>query len=99
MWKLGGGVATEVTNTGSMVIDCCSQFIGADADILGSHYMVMPVLTKKTIEGATMIEDCQILIAVFRTRRIGKIGVAGSYAARANPVGDTIGGKWVVVPA
>ncbi len=99
MWKLGGGVTSEVTNAGGMVIDRCSQFLRADSDIFGSHYTVMPVLAKKAIEGATVVKDCQILIAMFRTRGIGKIRVTGSGTPRANPVSDTIRGKRIIVPA
>lgn len=58
MWELGGWVTPKVADAGGAVIYCCSQFIGADANVFGSHYAVMPVLTKKTVERTAMVEDC-----------------------------------------
>lgn len=59
----------------------------------------MPVLTEKAVERTGVVEDCQILVTIFGTWTIGKIWVPSSCTARADPVGNAVGGEWVMVPA
>jgi len=56
-------------------------------------------LAKETIERAGLIEDGQVLIAIFRSIPIGEIGVTDPSPAGADPIGDAVGGQWVVIPA
>ncbi len=59
----------------------------------------MPVLTEQALEGAGLIEDSQVPVAIFRSLRIGKPGVTGPGATRTNPIGYTVGGQGIIVPA
>lgn len=58
----------------------------------------MPILTEEAIEGACLIKNGQVLIAVFRPVPIGEPGITRPRSSRANPIGDAIGGQGVVVP-
>jgi len=58
----------------------------------------VPVLTEETIEGACLIKNGQVLIAVFRPIPIGEPGITYPRSSRTNPIGDAIGGQRVVVP-
>lgn len=59
----------------------------------------MPILTEETIEGACLIKNGQVLIAVFRPIPIGELRIPYPRSSRANPIGDAIGGQRIVVPA
>jgi hypothetical protein len=58
----------------------------------------MPVLTEQAIEGASLIKNCQVLVTIFRSRRIGKIRITTSAASGTDPVGNTIGGEGIKIP-
>ena len=46
-----------------------------------------------------MIEDCEVLESKFWALDMGELRVARSYSSRANPVGHTVRGQTVMVPA
>jgi len=52
----------------------------------------MPVLTKKTVKGAGLIEDSQVLIAIFSSFRMGKLRVTSFSAAGTDPISYTVSG-------
>jgi hypothetical protein len=58
----------------------------------------MPVLTKQAIEGTSLIENSQIFIAILRAVRVGKLGIASSCPAGADPVCHAIGRQRVIIP-
>jgi hypothetical protein len=58
----------------------------------------MPVLAKQAIEGTSLIENSQIFIAIFRTGRIGKLRIASSCPAGADPICYAISGHMVIIP-
>jgi hypothetical protein len=58
----------------------------------------MPVLTEQAVEGASLIKNCQVLVTIFRSRKIGKIRVTTSAASGTDPVGNTIGGEGIIIP-
>ena len=57
----------------------------------------MPVLAEKTVKIATLIEDGEVLVSEFRTVSVGEARIARSCAAGADPVGNTVGRKRIVV--
>jgi hypothetical protein len=59
----------------------------------------MPVLAEKAVEGATMIEDGQVFVAIFRPRAVGKFRISDPGASWTYPIGNAVGGKRVIVPA
>jgi len=59
----------------------------------------VPVLAEQTIKGASLIEDGQVLIAIFGSWRTGKLRVASPGSTRANPIGYTVGGQGIIIPA
>jgi len=58
----------------------------------------VPVLAKQAIKRAGLIEDSQVLVAMFSSLGIGKLRVASSSAARTDPIGYAVGGQGIVVP-
>ena len=58
-----------------------------------------PVLTEETIKGTPVIKDRKILESKFWALDMGELRVARSYSSRANPVGHTVRGQTVMVPA
>ena len=59
---------------------------------------VVPVLAEQAIKGASLIEDCQVLVAMFSSLGIGKPRVTSSSTTRTHPVGYAVGGQGIVVP-
>ena len=59
----------------------------------------MPVLTEQAIKGASLIEDGQVLIAIFSSSRIGKLGVTSPGATGTDPISYAVGGQGIIVPA
>ncbi len=58
----------------------------------------MPVLAKQAIKGASLIEDSQVLVAMFSSLGIGKPRVTSSSATRTDPIGYAVGGQGVIIP-
>jgi len=59
----------------------------------------VPVLAEQAIKGTSLIEDSQVLVAVFSSMGIGKLRVTGSSATRTDPIGYAVGGQGIVIPA
>ncbi len=58
----------------------------------------MPVLAEQAVKGAGLIEDSQVLVAIFGSLRIGKPRVTSSRSARTNPIGYAVGRQGIIVP-
>ena len=60
---------------------------------------IVPVLAEQAIKGTSLIEDSQVLVAMFSSLGIGKPRVTGSSATRTDPIGYAVGGQGIVIPA
>ncbi len=58
----------------------------------------MPVLTEQAIKGASLIENSQVLVAIFSSLSIGKLGIASASSTRTDPISYTVGGQGIMVP-
>ena len=99
MGQLRGRVTPKVTYAGSVVINRLSQLQGVNLALLGCRVAIVPVLTEQAIKGASLIEDSQVLIAIFSFSRIGKLRVTNPGSARTNPISYAVGGQGIIVPA
>ncbi|MBA7698066.1 hypothetical protein ES703_106740 [subsurface metagenome] len=52
----------------------------------------MPVLAEKAIEGAGLVENSQVFVAIFRSLGVGEAGIASPGATRTDPIGNTVSG-------
>lgn len=59
----------------------------------------MPVLTVSAVKGAGIIEDGQVLIAIFGSSPVGIARITGPTSPRADPIGNAVSGQRVVIPA
>jgi len=59
----------------------------------------MPVLAKEAIKGAGLIENSQVLEAIFRPLTVGKFWITSPGAAGTNPISHAVGGQGIVIPA
>jgi len=98
MDHLGGGVPSKEADTTGLFIDGPGQVFHARGDGLFQIPPVGPVLAEEAVEIAGPVEYRQILISVFRSRGIRKMGVPCAAATRADPCRTTIGGESVVIP-
>jgi len=99
MRKLWSGITAEETDAGGGLICPCGKLGGSHLRLIGGHPSKMPVLTEEAVKGAGLIKDRQILIAVFRASPVGEGGIASSSSPRANPIGNAVGGKGIIIPA
>jgi len=58
----------------------------------------MPVLAEEAVEGASLIKDSQILIAIFSPGAMSEFWISNSSASGANPIGYTVSGEGVIIP-
>jgi hypothetical protein len=59
----------------------------------------VPILAEEAVEGAGLIKDGQVFIAIFGPITVGELGIACPCSPGANPIGDAIGGQGVIIPA
>jgi hypothetical protein len=59
----------------------------------------VPVLAEQAIKRASLIEDSQVLIAVFSSSRIGEPRITSPGSTRTDPVSYAVGGQGIVIPA
>ncbi|GAF95795.1 unnamed protein product, partial [marine sediment metagenome] len=57
-----------------------------------------PILAEKAIQRAGLIEDSQVIVALFRPLGVGEIRIAGGAGGRADPVGHAVGRQRIVIP-
>jgi len=97
--KLGAGVTAKVADASGSFVRLVGKQGSAYPGLLHYRQAVVPVLAEQAIEGAGLIEDSQVFIAIFRPIPIGEIGVTDPAPAGANPISDAIGGQGVMIPA
>jgi hypothetical protein len=95
---LRGGVSSEVTDTRGTIINLISQLGGTDLPLSSSSITKLPVLAEEAIEGAGLIKDCQVFIAIFRPLTVAEIRVSLPCPPRANPASYTVGGEGIIIP-
>jgi hypothetical protein len=63
--KLRGRISSKKTDAACLIIDTLGQFMCADPLAVVNPLPETPILAKEAIEGTGLIEDGQILVAVF----------------------------------
>jgi hypothetical protein len=58
----------------------------------------MPVLTEKAVEGACLVKDGEVFVAIFGTGAVSVTGVTATCPCRANKIGDAVSRQRVVIP-
>jgi hypothetical protein len=99
MRELGSRISSEITDATGAIIDRLNQRIGSDRLPLSNAFPMGPVLTEKTVKGTAVIENGQILKSVLRSGSVSKPGISGSCSARADPIGHTVRGEFIMIPA
>jgi hypothetical protein len=97
--ELGSGVPAEVTNATGLGIHSLGQFLRANPLFVPNPLPVRPVLTKKAVKRAAVIEDGKVFKTKLRARPVGIGGIPRACSARADPIGHTICRKPIIVPA
>ena len=67
MEDLRGGVATEITYACGLRLHCSSQLFGGDELARMSSILELGILTVEAVEGTSVVEDGQVVVAVLRT--------------------------------
>jgi hypothetical protein len=98
MEKLRRRISSEVTYTGRHPVSCLSQLLRCMGSPVMQVFLVMPVLAEQAVECASMIENSQVFITIFRAPGIRKFRESSARAARTDPIGHTIRGQRVIVP-
>ncbi len=98
MGKLRGRVSPEKTDAAGLIIDELGQFVRADPLTLVNPLPETPILAEEAIEGTGLIEDGQILVAVFGAPRIGEAWISRGRSSRTDPISYTVGWKTVIIP-
>jgi hypothetical protein len=57
-----------------------------------------PVLAEKTVKGASMVEDGEVIESIFRTVTMSIFGISSTRSTRADPICYTIGWKAIIIP-
>jgi len=92
----GCWVATEKADAGGLLIHRRRNFLNSVVPVR-PLIPKMPVLAKKTVKVATLIENGEVLVAEFRTISVSEARIAYSCATGADPVGNTVGRERIVV--
>jgi len=88
--NLGDGVTTEVTDTGDPLTDLACKCLRRCL-ALQIHISKVAVLAEEAVVGAGVVEDGEVLKAVFGTVSASIFGVAGTCLCGADPAGDAVG--------
>ncbi len=99
MVQLGSGIASEVAYTGCRLSHGIGKVFRASCPMRGTGLTIVPVLTEKAIKSTGLVEHSQILISVLGSFGVGELRIARFSPAGADPVGNTIGGQRIIVPA
>jgi hypothetical protein len=59
---------------------------------------VRPVLTEKTVKGASVIKNGKILKPIFWSGAVSKPWIPSPRSTWTDPIGHTIGGKSIIIP-
>jgi hypothetical protein len=99
MRELGSRISSEITDATGAIINCLNQCIGSDRLPLSHAFSMGPVLAEKAVKGTAVIENGQILKSIFGSGSVSEPGISGSCSARADPIGHTVRGKSIMIPA
>ena len=97
MQDLGCGVATEITDAGSLFLYCCGQLFGGDSLAGVSSILELMILAIKTVKGTGMIKDGQIVAAMFRAFGDGISRVATACTAGTDKISHAVSGEGIIV--
>jgi len=95
----GPRVASEVANTGGVLVHLLRQPGSTHPFLVQRNLAVVPVLAEQAIERAGLVEHSQVLIAKLRPLAVTELGIASPTAPGTDPVSNTVGGQGVVIPA
>jgi hypothetical protein len=95
---LGCGVSSEVADTTSLLVDGPDQVFHRRGYGIFEVPPIGPVLAKEAVKVAGTVEDRQILVSIFRSRGIRKMGIPPTAATRTDPCCAAIGREGVVIP-
>jgi len=98
MEKLRRGVSSKIANARSHSINSLRQFKRRLRLLPSQAFSVMPVLTEKTVESATVIENSQVFISIFRALGIGVMRETCTSPARTDPICNTIRRQGIIIP-
>lgn len=90
-------VSSKIADTGSLVIDCTGQIFGGKFCFGKSSFLKAPILAIETVKGTGMIEDGQIITAIFWPITHSVCGMTSACPGRAYPVCHTVGGKGIII--
>jgi len=99
MWKLRGGISAKIADAARGLIDRPDELGRIDSFSQRNLFPMGPVLAEETIKGTPMIEDCEILESKFWAPDMGELRITRSHSSGTNPVGHTVRGQTVMVPA
>ncbi len=97
MRELRCWVASEVADTGCLLIHLVGKIVGTDLRCRSCGQAIVPVLAKEAVKGAGLIENGEVVIAELRTIAVGELGKSGTAASGTDPISDTIGGQRVMI--
>jgi hypothetical protein len=96
--KLWSGISSEVADATGMAIDGSAQFFRTDPFSIPNPLSMCPVLAEKTIKRASVIENGEVLKAIFWTGAVSKFWIPGTGSTWTDPIGYTIGGQSIIIP-
>jgi hypothetical protein len=97
--KLWSGIPAKIADTTSTVIDRLGKLFRSDPFSIPHPFSVCPILAEKTVEGASVIKHSEVFKPIFWVRGISKLRIAGTCPAWADPIGNTISRKPIIIPA
>lgn len=99
MGNLRAGIATEVTDTRRAGIYPGRQHGWCHRLTSACRLSKVPILTPQTIEGAGLVENREVCIAVFCPGPIRPLGIPDPRPRRADPIRHAVRRQGIVVPA
>ena len=99
MRQLGSRVSSEVADTGSVAINLVGHLESTCLAPLPGSIPILPVLAEQAIEGTCLIEYSQVLVPELRPRTVAEIRITRFTSSGTNPIGNTIRGKSIMIPA
>jgi hypothetical protein len=99
MRELRGGVPPKIADTTGTVIDGLGKFLGSDPLLIPNPFPVCPILAEKTVKGASVIKHSKVFVPIFWVPCICEMRIAGTRATGTDPIGYTIRGKPIIIPA
>ena len=99
MRELWCGVASKVADTGRLAVRCLGELFCSDVGFDDRCAPILPVLTEQAVKGTGLVEDGEVLVAIFWSWAVGEFRIASFAAPGTHPVCHAVGGEWIIVPA